>query len=55
MDYSTEPTTLVVFDLAEGGHPPDRLRVGLRSAFTANEGGWGMVVRLIDKYLVQTS
>ena len=61
VDYSTEPTTLVTFSLeevadgvmltvAESGF--DRIPLARRAkAFTANEGGWGMVVNLLEEYL----
>jgi uncharacterized protein YndB with AHSA1/START domain len=61
VDYSAEPTTLVVFTLEEVADgvmltvtesgfdqlPPERRA----RAFTANQQGWGMVIRLIDEYL----
>jgi uncharacterized protein YndB with AHSA1/START domain len=61
VDYSSEPTTLIVFELkdapegilltvTESGFdrlPPER-RV---KAFSSNEQGWGVVVQLIRKYL----
>ena len=62
VDYSAEPTTLVVFELeevadgimltvTESGF--DQIPIARRAkAFTANEQGWGMVVNLIEKYLV---
>lgn len=61
VDYSAEPTTLVVFELrdtaggilltvTESGF--DRIPIERRAAaFTANERGWGLQVRLIEKYL----
>ena len=61
IDYSAEPTTLVVFGLedvqngvmltvTESGF--DRIPLSRRAkAFTANEGGWGMVVKLIEQYV----
>jgi uncharacterized protein YndB with AHSA1/START domain len=61
VDYSAEPTTLVVFTLeevadgilltvTESGF--DQIPLARRAqAFTANEGGWSMVVKLIDQYL----
>jgi uncharacterized protein YndB with AHSA1/START domain len=61
VDYSAEPTTLVVFELedtadgilltvTESGF--DRIPIGRRAtAFTANERGWGLQVQLIEKYL----
>jgi uncharacterized protein YndB with AHSA1/START domain len=63
VDYSAEPTTLIVFTLedvangvmltvTESGF--DRIPLARRAkAFTANEQGWGMVVKLIEEYLVQ--
>jgi uncharacterized protein YndB with AHSA1/START domain len=65
VDYSAEPTTLVVFELeeSEGGvlltvteSGFDRIPLERRAkAFTANEQGWGMVVKLIEKHLAQTT
>jgi uncharacterized protein YndB with AHSA1/START domain len=62
VDYSAEPTTLVVFALEEAADGImltvtesgfDRIPLERRAkAFTANEGGWGMVVKLIEEYLV---
>lgn len=62
-DYSAEPTTLVEFVLEEtaGGvlltvseSGFDRIPIARRAtAFTANEGGWGVVIKLIADYLVQ--
>jgi uncharacterized protein YndB with AHSA1/START domain len=61
VDYSAEPTTLIVFELAdvtdgvmltvtESGF--DQIPLARRAkAFTANEQGWGMVVKLIEEYL----
>ena len=64
VDYSAEPTTLVVFALEEEASGVmltvtesgfDRIPLERRAkAFTANEGGWGMVVKLIEVYLVQS-
>jgi len=61
VDYSAEPTTLVVFALEEVANGVkltitesgfDRIPLERRAkAFTANEGGWTMVVKLIEKYL----
>jgi len=63
VDYSNEPTTLIEFTLreqpdgvmltvTESGF--DRIPLERRAkAFTANEGGWTMVVTLIEKYLAQ--
>lgn len=63
VDYSAEPTTLVVFSLEEVADGVmltvtesgfDRIPLARRAkAFTANEAGWGMVVTLIEEYLVQ--
>ena len=62
-DYSGEPMALVVFALenvadgtrltiTESGF--DRIPLARRAkAFAANEEGWGMVVKLIEEYLVQ--
>jgi uncharacterized protein YndB with AHSA1/START domain len=62
VDYSAEPTTLVVFALEEVANGVmltvtesgfDRIPLARRArAFTANEQGWGMVVTLIKEYLV---
>jgi uncharacterized protein YndB with AHSA1/START domain len=61
VDYSAEPTTLVVFKLeevadgimltvTESGF--DQIPLARRAkAFTANEGGWNMVMKLIEQYL----
>ena len=60
-DYSTEPTTLVVFELekvsegtrltvTESGF--DSLPIARRAdAFQANESGWAHQTRLIEKYV----
>jgi uncharacterized protein YndB with AHSA1/START domain len=65
VDYSHEPTTLVVFALeevpegilltvTESGF--DQVPLARRAqAFTANEGGWTMVMTLIEKYLAQAA
>jgi uncharacterized protein YndB with AHSA1/START domain len=63
VDYSAEPTTLVEFVLEEasGGilltvseSGFDQIPLERRAkAFTANEQGWGMMVKVIEKYLVQ--
>ncbi len=62
VDYSAEPRTLVVFALeqvangvmltvTESGF--DRIPLARRAkAFAGNEKGWGMVVKLIEEYLV---
>jgi len=62
VDYSAEPTTLVVFALEEVANGVmltvtesgfDRIPLARRpKAFTANEQGWSMVVKLIEEYLV---
>jgi uncharacterized protein YndB with AHSA1/START domain len=61
VDYSGEPTTLVEFTLeevpdgtlltvTESGF--DRVPLARRAqAFTANEGGWTMMVKVIEKYV----
>ena len=61
VDYSGEPTTLVVFELDEapGGTKLtitetgfDRIPLARRArAFAANEGGWAAQAKLIEKYL----
>jgi uncharacterized protein YndB with AHSA1/START domain len=65
VDYSREPTTLVVFALedvpngvmltvTESGF--DQVPLARRAkAFTANEGGWTMVMTLIEKHLAQAA
>jgi len=65
VDYSAEPTTLIEFVLEEvaGGvlltvteSGFDGIPLARRAkAFTANEQGWGIVVKLIEEYLVQAS
>jgi uncharacterized protein YndB with AHSA1/START domain len=62
VDYSVEPTTLVVFALEEVANGVmltvtesgfDRIPLARRAkAFTANEQGWSMVVKLLEEYLV---
>jgi uncharacterized protein YndB with AHSA1/START domain len=60
VDYSAEPTTLIVFVLeetedgvmltvTESGFDQIPLARRVR-AFTANEQGWGMVLKLIEEY-----
>ena len=61
VDYSSEPTTLVVFELKEAPDGVlltvtesgfDRIPLARRAkAFKGNEEGWAMVVKLIEKYL----
>ncbi len=63
VDYSAEPTTLVVFVLEEVADGVmltvtesgfDQIPLARRAkAFTENERGWGMVVKLIEEYLDQ--
>ena len=65
MDYSKEPTMLVTFALervsegvmltvTESGF--DKIPLERRAkAFEANEQGWGKVIKLIEKYLVQAA
>jgi uncharacterized protein YndB with AHSA1/START domain len=62
-DYSSEPTTLVVFKLqkvpngvqltvTESGF--DQIPLARRAkAFGANEGGWTLVIKLIEEYLAK--
>lgn len=65
VDYSNEPTTLIVFELEQVG-PDIKLTVTesgfdqiplerRAKAFTANEGGWTLVVTLIEKYLAKNN
>jgi len=61
VDYSQEPTTLIVFELAEvnGGtlltiteSGFDRIPLERRAeAFTANDGGWEHQTKLVEKYV----
>jgi uncharacterized protein YndB with AHSA1/START domain len=61
VDYSKEPTTLILFELEEapGGtllriseSGFDRIPLARRAkAFAANEGGWAIQTTLIEKYL----
>jgi uncharacterized protein YndB with AHSA1/START domain len=65
VDYSQEPTTLIVFTLQEVANGVmltvtesgfDQIPLARRAkAFQANEQGWGMVVKLIEKYLAQAA
>jgi uncharacterized protein YndB with AHSA1/START domain len=65
VDYSAEPTTLIVFTLEEVADGVmltvtesgfDRIPLERRTqAFTANEQGWGMQMKLIEKYLAQAA
>jgi uncharacterized protein YndB with AHSA1/START domain len=62
VDYSAEPTTLVEFILEETAEGVlltvtesgfEGIPVARRAkAFTANEGGWGIMVKVIEEYLV---
>jgi uncharacterized protein YndB with AHSA1/START domain len=64
VDYSREPTTLVVFTLEEVANGVrltvtesgfDAVPLARRAkAFSANEGGWTMVMTLIEKHLAAT-
>lgn len=62
IDYSSEPTTLIVFELADapGGHTAltitesgfDKIPLARRAeAFRMNSGGWEAQLTLIEKYL----
>ena len=65
VDYSAEPTTLIVFALedvsdgvmltvTESGF--DRIPLARRAkAFTANEQGWAIMMTVIEKYLAQAA
>ncbi|HEX2573975.1 MAG TPA: SRPBCC family protein [Polyangia bacterium] len=63
VDYSAEPTTLIVFELEEVAEGIlltvtesgfDRIPLARRAkAFAANDQGWGIVVQLLEKYLAQ--
>lgn len=65
VDYSTEPTTLVTFTLEEAADGVkltvtesgfDRIPLARRAkAFSANEGGWSMMVRMLEEYLAPAS
>jgi uncharacterized protein YndB with AHSA1/START domain len=65
IDYSNEPTTLIVFSLEEVADGVmltvtesgfDQIPLARRAqAFTANEQGWGLQVKLIEKYLAQAA
>jgi len=65
VDYSAEPMTLVTFELeeAEGGilltvteSGFDQIPLARRAkAFTSNEQGWAMVVKLFEKYLAHAA
>jgi uncharacterized protein YndB with AHSA1/START domain len=65
VDYSKEPTTLVVFTLEEKSDGVlltvtesgfDQIPLARRAeAFTANEGGWTMQMTLVEKYLARSA
>lgn len=60
-DYSAEPTTLVAFTLEEKPEGVlltvtesgfDRIPLARRAAaFNANDGGWGMMIKVVEKYV----
>jgi uncharacterized protein YndB with AHSA1/START domain len=62
-DYSKEPTTLIEFSLEEVGGGVmltvvesgfDGIPLERRAqAFTANEQGWGMMIKVIEKYVAE--
>jgi uncharacterized protein YndB with AHSA1/START domain len=62
VDYSAEPTTLIVFILEETAEGVlltvtesgfDRIPLARRAkAFSANEGGWNIMVKVIGEYLM---
>jgi len=64
-DYSAEPMTLVEFTLESRGNDTlltvtesgfDQIPLSRREqAFKANDGGWGLVIGLVDKYLCHES
>jgi uncharacterized protein YndB with AHSA1/START domain len=63
VDYAAEPTTLIVFELAASADGVmltltetgfDQIPLARRAkAFTANERGWDMMVKLLEKYVVE--
>jgi uncharacterized protein YndB with AHSA1/START domain len=65
VDYSSEPTTLVVFTLedkpggvlltiVESGF--DQIPLARRAqAFSSNDGGWSIMVKVIEEYLAQAA
>ena len=65
VDYSKEPTTLIEFTLEEVSGSVlltvtesgfDQIPLARRAqAFKANEQGWGMVVKLIEKHLASAA
>ena len=64
VDYSAEPTTLIEFVLEERANDIlltvtesgfDGIPLARRAkALEANEGGWGVMVKVLEEYLVQT-
>jgi len=65
VDYSAEPTTLVVFVLEDAADGVlltvtesgfDQIPLARRAkAFSANEGGWSVMVTVIEEYLGQAA
>lgn len=65
VDYSSEPTTLIAFTLEEVADGVvltvtesgfNQIPLARRAkAFEMNEQGWGMQMKLIEKYLAQTA
>lgn len=65
VDYSSEPTTLIVFELEEKPNGTrltitesgfDRIPLARRAkAFTMNEQGWTAQARLVEKYLAHAA
>ena len=65
VDYSNEPTTLVVFSLEEVTDGVmltvtecgfDNIPLERRAkAFAANDQGWGMMIKVIEEYLINAS
>jgi uncharacterized protein YndB with AHSA1/START domain len=65
VDYSKEPTTLIVFTLDDAKNGTlltvtesgfDRIPLARRAqAFTANEQGWTMQMSLVEKYLANAA
>jgi uncharacterized protein YndB with AHSA1/START domain len=65
VDYSHEPTTLIVFELHDDAEGTvlivtesgfDSIPLERRAlAFSANSHGWELCLQLVEKYLVQTS
>jgi uncharacterized protein YndB with AHSA1/START domain len=64
-DYSAEPTTLVVFELEERADGVmltvtesgfNQIPLARRAqAFSANEGGWSAMVKVIEEYLARAA